>query len=124
MWTVAARPTNWPPLDTLAPKHVLDEYDGPRLFTIQSCDGDLLLAYLCAQDDDIERFLIVPADEALVSAIDQSKMTLKEALIGRGWAWLIDRHKDGKLSNLSRVEPTSLPASALPKDGVRLDPAK
>jgi hypothetical protein len=108
----------------LTPRLVLDEYDGPRLFTVQSGDGDLLLAYLCAQDDDIERFLIVPADEALISAIDQSKITLKEALIGRGWAWLVDRHKDGTLSNLSKVEPTTLPASALPRAGVRLDPGR
>jgi hypothetical protein len=124
MWTVATRPANWPLLDSLAPKHVLDEYDGPRLFTVESAEGDLLLAYLCAQDDDIERFLIVPADAALVSAIDQSKITLREALIGRGWAWLVDRKKDGVLSNLCKVEPTLLPTSALPRAGVRLDPGK
>jgi hypothetical protein len=124
MWTVRTRPTEWPNVGALTPETILDDYDGPRLFTLRSADGYLLLAYQCAQDDDTERYLIVPADDALVHAIDTSKVTLRDALTGRGWAWLIDRHLDGSIFNAGVVDPKVLPPSALPKVGVRIRPAK
>jgi hypothetical protein len=124
MWTIPTRPTEWPNVGVLTPETILDDYDGPRLFTLRSTDGYLLLAYQCAQDAQTERYLIVPADDALVHALDTSKVTLRDALTGRGWAWLVDRHLDGTISNTGAVDPNRLPPSALPKVGARITPAK
>ena len=123
MWTVATKPTEWPELRDLTPEQVLDEYDGLPLFTVRSKDDYLLLAYQCAQDSDVERYLIVPADDALIGALNSNKVTLRDALTGRGWAWLIDRRTDGTVTNLGAVDPNILPASALPREGTRISPA-
>ena len=122
MWTVLTKPTVWPEFSTLIPEYVLDEYDGPRLFTVRSKDDHLLLAYQCAQTDDLERYLIVPVDDELIKALDESRLTLREALTGRGLAWLVDRREDGSVVNLGAVEPKTLPVSALPAEGVFLGP--
>ena len=106
----------------LIPECVLDEYDGPRLFTVRSKDDHLLLAYQCAQTDDLERYLVVPVDDEIIKALDENRLTLREALTGRGVAWLVDRRKDGGVINLGAVEPKILPASALPAEGVCLGP--
>jgi hypothetical protein len=121
MWSVPTRKSQWPKLTTLEPAHILDEYDGPRLFTVRSAEGDLLLAYACGDGANVERFLLVPTDDALVSAIESNKLSLQDALTGRGWAWLVDRERDGTITQLGAVENISgLPQTALPRPGVRL----
>lgn len=122
MWTIKTHESSWPVLSSLRPNRVLDEYDGPRLFTVRSDDGHLLLAYQCAEDRTLERFLLVPASERTVSAILENAVSLRDALTGSGWAWLIDRARDGTLTRPAAVELDSLPDTALPRPGVRLNP--
>ena len=53
IWTVATTACPWFKLSRLVPERVLDELDGPRLFTARTDDGQLVLAYLCAEDAEI-----------------------------------------------------------------------
>lgn len=122
MWSAPNRPSDWPMVNRLSPVEVLDEYDGPRLFTILSTDGHLLLAYQCGEDESTERFLLVPADAVFVQQIKDNIVSIREALLSRCWAWLIDRNRDGTLSGLTAVYPNELPETALPRSGVRLRP--
>lgn len=49
---------------------VLDRYDGvPVLFTVRTSQGQLRLAYRCADTDASEAFLLVPITEAQVVAL-------------------------------------------------------
>jgi hypothetical protein len=95
MWAVSGQPATWPRIAALVPDEVLDDYDGPKLFTMRSEDGGLLLAYQCGEERSLARFLLVPFDEALVSELRSNKLALRDALTQRGWAWIVDRFKDG-----------------------------
>ncbi|MSO99618.1 MAG: hypothetical protein EXR07_01000 [Acetobacteraceae bacterium] len=117
MWAVATRSGQWPVLSRLIPKRVMAEYDGPCLFTTFSDDGFLFLAYLCAQESGYERFLLVPASDRLVDAIEANQITLAEALTQTGWGWLVDQRPDGSITNLGAIDPRDLPDSAMPKPG-------
>ncbi len=120
MWAHTGTKAAWPKIEALDPEHVLDEYDGPRLFTVRDRDGDLLLAYHCGEDSEVERFLLVPADSALVTEIQTNALPLRAALLGRGWAWIVDRKRNGTLDGPFRVNPRELPEDVLPVEGVCL----
>ncbi len=122
MWTVVTRPSQALRLKRLVPERVLDEYDGPRLFTVRSDQNDLLLAYLCAQDADVERFLVVPTNDMIINDLEKSEIAIRDALVGRGWSWLVDRMKDGSISILGALDRGVLPEDALPTRGARLSP--
>ena len=121
MWTVDTQPSDWPGVLDLTPVHVLDEYDGPRLFTVRSSDGYEFLAYQCAEDRERDRFLLTPARADLISDIEANRIALREALTA-GWLWMTDRFRNGGVTPAMRVSVESLPANALPKPGVRLYP--
>jgi hypothetical protein len=120
MWTVEGQETDWPKLESLQPKRVLDFYDGPRLFTVRTPEEFELLVYQCGEDLDADRFLLVPASKKLVAEIEGNLISLRDALTQQPWAWLIDRSRDGTLSRPFAVDPLKLPEDALPEEGVRL----
>jgi Family of unknown function (DUF6575) len=120
MWTVEGHETDWPKLSSLQPEHILDSYDGPRLFTVRTADGLKLLAYQCGANADVDRFLLVPTSEELLAEIEDNLTPLRDALLSQPWAWLIDRTRGGTLSRPLAVDPRTLPLNALPKEGVRL----
>lgn len=122
MWAHTGTKAAWPEIETLDPEDVIDEYDGPRLFTVRSRDGNLLLVYHCGEDPATERFLLVPADTDLVTEIQANALPLRAALLGRGWAWIVDRRRNGTLDGPFKVDPRELPEHALPAEGVRLAP--
>ncbi len=122
MWQLTGPESPWPRIDSLQPEHILDEYDGPRLFTLRAADGGLLLAYQCAEDGEVERFLLVPTDAAQVAALEANEIPLRTALLRDGWAWVLERRRDGTLSQLRPVSPGDLPDSALPAADAFLGP--
>jgi hypothetical protein len=121
MWPIKSRARDWPKIESLVPENLLDEYDGPRLFTVRSTDGDLLLIYQCAEDDERERFLLVPADDALILALEKNRLSIRDALTRRGWAWLVDRMRDGRITQTHSVDPKELPDTAMPRPSARLN---
>ncbi|UCI33254.1 hypothetical protein [Mesorhizobium sp. B4-1-4] len=120
IWQIESTPAPWLRISSLSPLQVLDEFDEPTLFTFKSSDDQLLLAYQCGQDRGISRYLLVPADEHLVSQIEGNRLPLRDALVGGGWAWLVDRLAGGKLTEPVAIDPNKLPATALPKPGATL----
>ncbi|ESX54718.1 hypothetical protein X760_27740 [Mesorhizobium sp. LSHC422A00] len=120
IWQIESTPAPWLRISSLKPSQVLDEYDEPTLFTLRSTDDQLLLAYQCGQDRGISRYLLVPADERLVAQIESNRLPLRDALVGGGWAWLIDRLAGGTLTEPVAIDPSKLPATALPKSGTTL----
>ena len=120
MWSVETRPAGWPHLTRLVPERILDEYDGPRLFTVRSDEGDRLLAYQCAEEEVGDRFILVPVSDFLIREIEASRIPLREALFRPGWAWLVDRAPDGRLGPVVAVDLRALPEAALPAPGALL----
>jgi hypothetical protein len=124
MWEISRQPAPWIRLDRLEPIEVLDDYNGPRLFTVATADGSLMLAYQCGEDRSTSRYLLVPANPQLVAAVRDSKVPLRDALLRGGWSFLIDADRTGSLSEPSLIDAQELPANALPKEGVRLSPTE
>lgn len=122
MWTVNTKPSSWLKLSKLVPERVLDEFDGPQLFTTRSDDGQLLLAYVCGEGPDFERFLLVPTTERIVHKIEANELALRDALTGQALVWLVDRKFDGSVTAPGEVDPAELPESALPRHGAYLYP--
>ena len=122
IWTVATTACPWFKLSRLVPERVLDELDGPRLFTARTDDGQLVLAYLCAEDAEIERFLLVPTSGQILQSIERNELTLRDALTQQAQMYLADRHFDGSVTGTEQVDAARLPESALPRHGVYLDP--
>lgn len=120
MWKVPTRPVDWPKIADLRPEEVLDAYDGPRLFTVRSTDGQLLLAYLCAQQRGWQRFLLVPVNQTVIEDIVEDRIPLRKALLERGWGWLVERTNDGTVTQPGAVDVKLLPDEALPRVGAHL----
>jgi hypothetical protein len=120
MWSVHGQETDWPKLESLEPERVLDFYDGPRLFTVQTTDGFQLLVYQCDADADTARFILVPTRDELLAKITGNLITLREALTSQNLAWLIEQRGDGTLSRPCVIDLRKLPDDALPGEGARL----
>lgn len=120
MWKIRASSEERLKIDSLTPELVIDEYQGPRIFTLRSSDGDHLLAYQCGEDDEIDRYLIVPANDSLINNLLQNQISIREALLKPVWAWIVDRSKDGRISNLLKIDTADLPDDALPYSGILL----
>ena len=121
MWSVNTQSCDWPGVLDLTPVRVLDEYDGPRLFTIKDSGGHEFLVYQCAEDPERDRFLITPARNDLINDVEANRISLRDAITS-GWLWMADRLSDGSVTQAVRVDAASLPAHALPKLGTRLNP--
>ncbi len=111
-----------PELTTLDPVEILDDYDGPRLFTVEASDGRRLLAYQCGETASADQFLLVPTDRSTITALQANDVPLRDALTGAGIGWRLDRFRDGRLTCLTAIDIAALPAAALPMPEARLHP--
>ena len=121
MWAVDGRTQSTELLGSLAAERVLYEFDGPRIFTSRTREGALLLAYLCDQDGEVDRFLVAPANESEVAQLEQGALPVREALT-RSWLWVVDRGRDGTLMHAWDCSGHALPADVLPAPGTPLLP--
>lgn len=121
IWSVATE-SSWLKLSQLEPVRVLDDVDGPRLFTVLADSGQSLLAYMCGEDDKVERFLLVPTSDRIIQEIANNKVSLRDALTQQALMWMVDRQRDGSLSTPMSVDYSELPESALPRAGAYLGP--
>lgn len=122
IWTVPSVANSWLKLSRLVPVRVLDELDGPRLFTVLGDDGQLLLAYVCGEDETSQRVLIVPTSNRIVDAIERSNITLRDALTQQAVMCMVDQQHDGTLGAPAQVDFDDLPSSALPRPDTYLRP--
>lgn len=101
----------------IEPLSILYEFDGPRIFTFRDSLGELLLAYLCAEDDSASRYVVVPIDDFRVDELVQGRKSMREAL-DQPWTWLVDV-PFGQLPHLAwRMNTADLPSWVLPKQGL------
>lgn len=115
MWAVPKIMDDWPDLASLEPEEELLFYDSPKLFTVRDRKQRLLLAYECAEDQSIRRYLVVPISPTQLVDLTQGRLSVRNALINQGWTWLVDINRDGEISSQGLIEPATLPVDALPR---------
>jgi hypothetical protein len=107
---------------SLEPADILYEFDGPRIFTTTTPRHDTFLAYQCAEADDGNRYIVVPANAELVHELRSGLVSMREAL-SQPWTWLVDQLHSGEVVRARKVDLRELPVSALPRPGVLLLPS-
>lgn len=101
-------------ITALTPQDVLDEYEGPCLFTFHNDVGDLLLAYRYTEEtaDAPPEFIAVPFDDAGVEDLRAGRLTIRESLSQR-WVWRVRGEIGGTATvqplRLSELDPATLP---------------
>jgi hypothetical protein len=104
------------------PVDILYDFDGPRIFTTNKENFGIFLAYQCAEDADLSRYIVVPANNALVDALRAGHATMRDAL-HQPWMWLVDRRHSGEIARARKIDFHELPEGALPRPGVLLLPS-
>src|SRR5947209_19855490 len=74
------------PLDVLKPEQVLYDFDGPRICTVKS-DLGLLLVYVVEDEKDFQVALLTPTAQEVINSLLGGQITVRGAL-KRVWAWL------------------------------------
>ena len=108
-------------VESLEPIETLYDFDGPKIFTVETSDGGLLLAFFTGVTDKADRFLLVPTNKAEIAALKSGLLPVREALL-KPWAWqAVQRWHDGLLTQQPvRVQAESV--ETLPRPGVLLWP--
>ncbi len=60
MWNISGQTVAKERFEPFLPVEVLDDYDGPRIFTLKDTDGELNLAYWSDGDQGNSRYVVVP----------------------------------------------------------------
>src|SRR5438309_522468 len=122
MWTVNGERLDPPPFELLEPLEVLDEYDGPRLFTVRDRAAALHLAYSCGDFPEAARFIVVPTTASELARLSDGTLSLWSALAKPGQICVVDMDwKTLAVIAAWRVEYLDdLPRNALPTPYVTL----
>jgi len=107
------------PYDRLEPKEILVDIDGPRLFSIESTAGRLLLAYQTDEDDEHSAYLVVPTDARIMAELRGGRRTVLDALL-QPWTWRVRTTPDGQIIAITSVDTSEIRAEQLPKPGLYL----
>ena len=122
MWSLHGTAAPKPRFEPFAPIEVLDDYDGPRLFTLSDAEGELNLAYWSDADQQICRYVVVPTTPRIVNALKNGNISLHSAL-NQPRCWLCDVTHQGELTACQRVEFEAIPRDSLPAMGTMLERA-
>jgi hypothetical protein len=122
MWDIQAAeiPKEW--FEPFVPVEVLDEYDGPRIFTLKDSDGELNLSYWSDEYEQASRYVVVPTTARILTALKDGSITVFDAL-NQPRCWLCDVSQEGDLTNCFRVEFDAIPRDVLPAFGTMLHPS-
>jgi hypothetical protein len=122
MWNINGTAVGKARFEPFIPLEVLDDYDGPRLFTIQDAEAELNLAYWADEGDLVNRYVVVPTTTQIIAALRNGSITVFDAL-NQPRCWLCDVNRQGALSECRRVEFEAVPKDSLPAIGTMLFPA-
>jgi hypothetical protein len=109
------------PVERIAPVEVLYEFDGPRIFSLSSRSGDLLLAYLCDEAPDRLNFLLAPSSTGSIERLRTGQLGVRDAL-DQAWIWVVSCDRQWRIIGAKISSFDALPESALPKEGTPLLP--
>jgi hypothetical protein len=122
MWDVQGEPIAPERFDPFQPSEVLDQYDGPRIFTLTDRQDESCLAFWCDGDGECERYLVVPFSPSLRQELTEGRISVSEAL-DQPRLWVVDIDKTGRPSRSWRSEFSRLPRDILPEPGTMLWPS-
>ncbi len=119
MWQVVGTRVDVALFEPFEPLHVMNSYDGPRIFTLRVAQGALYLA--CWSDDDewLSRFLVVPISLTSVAELEAGLLSVRDAL-RQSHLWVVDLSHDGPVVAAWLVDPDSVPEDAQPERGAML----
>lgn len=100
----------------LIPDAVLYDFEGPRIFSIQSSLGSLL-AYVVEDLPTYQIVLLSPTTATILRDLKAGRSTVREAM-DQSWSWLAERNYDGQIRNVVSVQHPS--DMLLPPEGVML----
>lgn len=103
----------------MAPLDILYEFDGPRIFSLRSRSGELLLAYLCDQVGNELVFLLAPTSQNAIHHLESGQMSVRDA-IAQPWIWIIARDRHWSIVGCKSSSFDDLPEAVLPERGVPL----
>jgi hypothetical protein len=118
MWNVPGTTVNPDWLD-LEPVRVLYNFDFPRIYICKDTPGNLYLAYVCGEEPEELRYLVVRADDDLETKLIRGQINLHDALTPAR-AWIFDLRNSWVPIRAWQVDPDSLPSEVLPRPGVML----
>jgi hypothetical protein len=121
MWNIEGTTVAIERFEPFIPLEVLDDYDGPRIFTLKDSEGELNLAYWSDQDQAVCRYVVVPTTAKILEALRKGSISIYDAL-DQPRCWLCDVTHQGVLSACQRVEFEAIPRDSLPTVGTMLLP--
>lgn len=121
MWDINGTAVPKARFEPFVPVEVLDDYDGPRIFTLKDAEGELNLAYWSDKDQQICRYVVVPTTAKILEALRKGSISVYDAL-NQPRCWLCDVTHQGDLSACQRVEFEAVPRDSLPASGTMLLP--
>ena len=119
MWNVQGAmidPTWFMPF---VPLRVLNDYDGPRIFTLNDSKGGLCLACWSVENTTHSRYLIVPTTTKIVSDMERGLLSVREAMT-QATLWVADVRADGVVEFAYLTSIAELPEDTQPQSGVYL----
>jgi len=119
MWNISGKTVAIERFEPFLPVEVLDDYDGPRIFTLYDAEGELNLAYWLDQDQKVCRYVVVPTTAKILDALRKGCLSLYDAL-NQPRCWLCDVTHQGELSTCQLVEFETVPRDSLPAIGTML----
>ncbi|SIO25924.1 hypothetical protein SAMN05444166_3298 [Singulisphaera sp. GP187] len=113
MWEIKGKVVDTGRFMPFEPLHVLNYYDGPRIFTFLDADDALCLACWSDEDDENSRFLVVATTEAIINGLEKGLLSVSEAL-AQPRLWVVNWGQDGVLSGAWLVSLKDVPKDCQP----------
>ena len=111
MWDISGQVVAKERFEPFLPVEVLDDYDGPRIFTLKDADGELNLAYWSDGDQGNSRFVVVPTTMKVLDSLRTGEISILDAL-NQPRCWVCDILARGDVGNCWRVDFGSIPRCA------------
>jgi hypothetical protein len=121
MWETSGKQVATSRFEPFEPDEVLYEFDGPRVFTLRDCEGELNLSCWSDEQDSTSRYVVVPTTGKIVHDLRQGDSSVYDAL-NQPRCWLCDVTHGGKIVRCERIEFDQIPADSLPAPGTLLMP--
>jgi len=105
----------------LKPETILNYYDGPRIFTCRSVEGELCLACWSDENEEASRFVVVAITARTLRELQEGRISVRSA-IDQPLCWAVDCLPATSSTLVRRISLEEYPNDALPQPGVMLQP--